>query len=381
MTQPVLVIGGGLSGAAAATHLARAGRETLLLEREAAPHDKVCGEFLSYEARAYVSELGVDAEALGGALIGAVEVRRRLARKRAPLAFTAVGLSRRALDEAVLKRAAEAGAEIRRGVRATELERNGDYWSVRTNSGPPFTARHVFLATGKHDIRGWKRPAGSQPDLMGFKLHWRLAPEQARALDGQVELHLFGGGYAGLEMVEGERANLCLVVRKAVFSTWGGGWDGLLSHLLDACPSLEERLEAARPLAPRPQAIGAIPYGYVRDRSDGLWRLGDQAAVIPSFTGEGMSMALHSARLATRFFLEGREPDDFQRRLARDVRCQVRTAMAASRLLVVPAAQAVIARSLNRPMMQWIVSRTRLTANAQAICAEEPWARRRPAAR
>ena len=46
----ILVAGGGLAGGAAALALAQAGREVLLLEREAAAKDKVCGEFLSVEA-------------------------------------------------------------------------------------------------------------------------------------------------------------------------------------------------------------------------------------------------------------------------------------------------------------------------------------------
>ena len=46
-----VVIGGGLAGGAVATLLARAGREVTLIEREASPVDKVCGEFLSFQFR------------------------------------------------------------------------------------------------------------------------------------------------------------------------------------------------------------------------------------------------------------------------------------------------------------------------------------------
>ena len=46
----IVCIGGGPAGSALATRLARSGREVVLVERETGPHDKVCGEFLSWEA-------------------------------------------------------------------------------------------------------------------------------------------------------------------------------------------------------------------------------------------------------------------------------------------------------------------------------------------
>ncbi len=55
----VIVAGGGPAGAATATHLARAGRAVLLLERARFPRDKPCGEFLSPPVRGLLQELGV----------------------------------------------------------------------------------------------------------------------------------------------------------------------------------------------------------------------------------------------------------------------------------------------------------------------------------
>lgn len=94
---------------------------------------------------------------------------------------------------------------------------------------------HFYLLllppNGKHDLKGFKRTPGRQNDLVGFKLHWRLAAAQQATLGPAVELFLFPGGYAGLELVEGGIANLCLVVRREHFTSLGGRWDFLLSGL------------------------------------------------------------------------------------------------------------------------------------------------------
>ena len=70
MSRPI-IIGGGLAGGAAAARLAQLGRPALLIEREAGPHDKVCGEFLSGEAVTALGKLGLDCRRLGGVPIGA----------------------------------------------------------------------------------------------------------------------------------------------------------------------------------------------------------------------------------------------------------------------------------------------------------------------
>jgi flavin-dependent dehydrogenase len=353
--RDVVVIGGGLAGAAMATHLARAGRDVVLLERERGAHDKVCGEFLSWEAQADLARLGLDLAGLGAVPIERVAVARGARWASTPLGFRALSLSRRVLDEALLSRAAAAGAEVRRGVRATALAREGGTWAA-TAEGETLRAREAVLATGKHDLRGWRRPPGPQNDLLGFKTYWRLANA---GLDGMVELHLFPGGYAGLQMVEGARANLCLVVRRATFASLGARWEALLAHLLAACPALRARLDGAEACA-RPLAIAAIPYGLLHEDARGPWRLGDQAAVIPSFTGEGMSLALHGARLAAEDLLAGRGAGTFQRRLVRGLRGQVGRSTWASRALVAPVSQALAARAMCPALLRALLRGTRI---------------------
>ena len=336
MRPEAVVIGGGPAGATLATLLARSGRRALLIEREARPHDKVCGEFISGEAAGYLRALGVDLPALGAVAIDTVRMAARGAASETPLPFPAFSLSRRRLDEALLALAAEAGVELRRGVKAKALTRSSAGWRVGLDGGEEIHAWAAFLATGKHDLKGLKRPAGLHGGLVGFKMH--LRPPPTRAIAGAVELHLFPGGYAGLEPIEDGLINLCLVADRKTLAK--DAYPALLQAIRAACPLLDQRLTGAEPLWPKPLAISAIPYGHVARNSDGLWRLGDQAAVIPSFAGDGLGIALHSAHAAAAAYLAGESAETFQRALAADLGPRVKGAALLSRLLVQPWAQA-----------------------------------------
>ncbi len=363
-----LIVGGGPAGASLAIRLAAAGAQVRLIEGQAGPHDTVCGEFLSFEAGRSLLEVGVDPAALGATPVEAVALCRGARRSSVPLPFRALSLPRRVMDEALLARAAEAGAVLQRGRRAAGLERAGAGWRVRLDGGGSIEAARVVLATGKRDLRGWPRPPGPQPDLIGFGQHWRLAPAQAAALGGTVELHLFPGGYAGLQTSGAGRANLCLAVRGGAYAAAGRSWAGLMAALGASCPGLAARLDGAEPETAKPLAVASIPYGYVRRRADGLWRLGDQAAVIPSLAGEGMAIAFHSARLAADALLSGATAEDYQRALARDVGRQVGRATWVSRALVRPwgAAAAGLLAGRSPGLVAAVASATRITAGTLA---------------
>jgi hypothetical protein len=69
-------------------------------------------------------------------------------------------------------------------------------------------------------------------------------------------------------------------------------------------------LSPMEPAWARPLAVGGVPYGFRhRDNGpgegDGFYRVGDQAAVIPSFTGSGVAVALHSGLAAAAAILAG----------------------------------------------------------------------------
>lgn len=361
-----LIIGGGPAGAAAGTLLARHGRSVCIIEQSATSHHKVCGEFISYEAERYADSLGVNISALGAQPIHGVRLARRKCIAESELPFPALSITRRRLDEALLLQAQEEGAIIQRGRRVERSEQTGSGWRVHLAGGETLDARSIFLATGKHDLVGHRRPPGTHNGLVAFKMYFRLTPHQEKALNGWVELILFPGGYAGLQLTEEDDANLCLLVSRSTLSRCGNNWHRLVEHLLHSSEHLAERLQGAEALFAKPLALSSIPYGMLQSNSEpGLWRLGDQAAVTPSFAGDGISIALHSARLAVDLYARGGTSEQLAQRLHHELRSPISLATSFSRLMI---AAPALASALHAwpSLLGAIAKRTRVPKDALA---------------
>lgn len=335
MSEDALVLGGGLAGSSVALELARAGRGVVLVEKSKVPHDKVCGEFLSRESLLYLKRHNVDLLALGAVPIHTVRLVAEQFMQQVALPFAALSLTRKTLDEEMLRLASSAGVQVHRGAHVEELRKQDGGWSAHLRDGTSLRGAAAFLATGKHELRGWVRPQGTHRGLVGFKMYYRLTAAQTAELGQAVELILFPGGYAGLQPVEQGRANLCLLIDQRRLRGAGSNWTGLLQYLLKHSSHLAKRLGGATPLLDAPLAASSIPYGHMqRTAPDGLWRVGDQAAVIPSFCGDGMAIALHSGALAASHLLAGQSPDAYQRRLHHQLAGRLWSATKLSQLMV-----------------------------------------------
>ena len=120
-------------------------------------------------------------------------------------------------------------------------------------------------------------------------------------------------------------------------------WEGLLTKMQQDCPHLAMRLDGAVALLDKPIVVTHIPYGFIRRTTeDGLYCIGDQAAVIPSFTGDGISIALHTARRAAAAYLAAEPAQVFQPKLRSAMLPQMRLAEAADHGLNNALARAVL---------------------------------------
>ncbi len=289
-----IIVGAGPAGSAAAIGLARADAKTLLLERARETGDALCGGFLSWQTLQRLDALGIDRTALGGQAVRCIRLFAGQRQSETALPGEAMGVSRRRLDSVLQAAAVAAGAGFERGVHATMLEDR----AVQTRDGAALAASAIFLAAGKHGFRGFARePAEWQraDPVMGLRLRLPAHPALGRLVGDAVELHLFDRGYAGLVQQEDGSGNLCLAVHKSRLDEAGGDPSALMRALGDAMPHLGERLGHAD-WSRGVDAIGHVPYGWrTNETAPGLFRLGDQAGVIPSLAGEGMGLALASA--------------------------------------------------------------------------------------
>lgn len=350
MRPDLVIVGGGIAGAASALRLGMAGHRVELFERERTAHDKVCGEFLSHEAAAELALLGLTPARLGAAQISAVRLVAGRTIATAGLPGPAWGLSRRRLDDWLLNEASRHGVAVRRGVTVHDIAADGAGAHVVTDAGDSSVAA-ALLATGKRDLRAWRRAGAS--DLIGLKLHLWLAVPQRRAVAGHVELALFAGGYAGLQLVEEDRANLCLLVSRARFAALGRDWRELVATV----PHLALRLAGAQTLHAHPLAVAGMPYGWLSggDGRAPVYRIGDQAAVIPSFTGDGMAMALRSTHVAAEAILAGRSAMTFQRMLETEFRRPMWRAGFLARLISAPRTHQLLVAT--GQLVPWLISR------------------------
>jgi flavin-dependent dehydrogenase len=310
---PDVIVGGGLAGSAVAFHLARAGLPAVLLERDRHPVDKVCGEFLSGAACRELEAMGLDLAALGAVPIRRVRLIAEDQTVTAALPTRAAGISRSVLDEATRDRARKAGADVRLGARARDIVAG----AVRMSDGEEVPFRNLVIATGKHEFRALARrcPPRRKDSKIGLKAHFRVTAEVSARLEDCVELHFFAGGYAGLMPLAGGRANLSLAVEP---EHWGPEdlQADLATVLRKRVPSLSGALDGAVQIQSHPLSIGVVPYGFrlwrARPDPPQVWRVGEQALVTPSMTGEGMAIALGSGRILAATLAHGLTAADYR---------------------------------------------------------------------
>nr|AYM54117.1 FAD-dependent oxidoreductase [Chondromyces catenulatus] len=302
-TAPIGIIGGGLAGLAAALTAARRGRKVTLWESSAIGRDKVCGEFLSPEVHVDMEALGcgdwLDALAPAPmrtvALLGPRGARVELQIPGAP----AQSVTRAALEGYLADHARREGVTIidRAPVRSIEPLRGGLSRVCATKHEE--VVRGTVMAFGKRSTldSAFALPrAQSKEGFVALKAY--LAKPEA-ALDTDVELYVMRGGYVGLNRVEDGRIGVC-----ALFE---GGNEPSYPALLKRA---EELPQLARRLASLGEPLGLVRglarFGFGpqalarRDHATGAVTLfaGDAARLIPSFTGDGMAVALRSGRLA-----------------------------------------------------------------------------------
>lgn len=303
----------------AALVLAKAGVPCTVFERTRDPAAKVCGEFLSPEAVATLTAHGFPWQRLGPVTLDHVRLHNGRKNTVAPLPFrpAARSVPRPVLDEWLLGEAERHGAEVRRGTQVHGIEAREGRFHIEFEHARDGKAGVAFddliLATGKHGLRQFHRrnpPKGQS--LVGYKMNFKgLSHGLRAALNSTLDLFFFAGGYGGIARVADDELTISLLVQGHVLRSHGSRDTALLAALASRAPVVAQVLQECVPAWPRPLTVANLPYGHIDSptcATAGLFAVGDQFAVLPSFTGTGLAFALTSGRLAAeRLLADDRE--------------------------------------------------------------------------
>ena len=277
----VAIVGAGPAGSVAAHRLATAGASVLLVDKAVFPRDKPCGGGVTGRAARL---LPFSIEPVVEDVVDRLECRlgygRRFVRRaRAPLAYMT---QRVRLDQFLVQKAAEAGADVRDGVKVADVRPD-----ALTVDGTEIDARIVIGADGCNGSAA--RQLGLAQEIVhGVALEANY-PHDARFAHAMVlDIAAVRGGY-GWVFPKGDHVNV---------GVGGDESEGprLRAHLRRCCEahgidpdSAREargyRLPMRRPGTELARGTAAV--------------IGDAAGLVDPFSGDGMYEAFLSAQLVT----------------------------------------------------------------------------------
>jgi flavin-dependent dehydrogenase len=355
------VIGGGPAGTSAAITAARFGASVVIFEASEFPRHKVCGEFVSAESLDVLRDLvrlvpGAERLFQDAPVIDRtrlfLEGRVIQARVNPP----ALSIPRYAMDSDLWQAARQAGVEARSSCEVTAIHGDGPF-RLDTVAGE-VCANAVIVAAGRWSKFKASTPIPNGPKWIGVKAHYR-EHNPARSTD----LYFFEDGYCGVQPVADEIVNACAMVRSDRAKS--------LDEVLTLHPALAARSRNWQAIM-EPVTTAPLIYRTPQPVRDNMMFVGDAAAFIDPFVGDGISIALRSGRLAAMglraCFDETGSLDSVLKAYERDYARQfVPLIAAASRIrgvLTWPAPARMFAFELLRVpgLMPYVIRRTRRAA-------------------
>nr|WP_294932695.1 FAD-dependent oxidoreductase [uncultured Flavobacterium sp.] len=296
----VIIIGGGLAGLTGAIHLSKKGLKVTLIEKSEYPRHKVCGEYISNEIIPYLLWLDVDVLKLNPEKISSFEFTTqngKIARTKLPLG--GFGISRYMLDNILYQKALSNGCVILKE-NVTDVSFTNDEFLVTTPNQILYS-KLVLGAFGKRS----NIDQFLARDFITKKSPWLAvkAHYSGEIANGMVTLHNFNGGYCGVSKVENNIINICYLADYATFKKYKN-IEEYQKNVLYKNKHIQSVFESSNLLFDKPLTISQISFDKKRPVENHILMIGDSAGLIHPMCGNGMAMAMHSAKIASELVLD-----------------------------------------------------------------------------
>lgn len=295
----VIVVGAGPAGCAAALGLTRRGHQVTLLDRSTFPRPKVCGEGLMPVGVTELAALLGSGHGLGQPFRGIrYGAGPHLASADFPGGHHGLGLRRERLDVALLDACRAEGVDVREGVRVEHLAPWDGTRRLRTTAGP-LRSRAVVVADGLRSPLRKQLGLDAPPrrrHRYGLRAHLELA--EGTQLPEHVEVFVVDGAELYLTPVGPREVNVAVLLERDATRQLKGDLEGGFGRLCARSDRVRELLDGARPTG-RVGLTGPLRQASRDVLADGVLLVGDAAGFLDGITGEGMSLALASSRLAS----------------------------------------------------------------------------------
>ncbi|RNL55498.1 NAD(P)/FAD-dependent oxidoreductase [Pedobacter jejuensis] len=297
----ILIIGGGLAGLTAAIHLQHFGLAVTLIEKQTYPHHKVCGEYISNEILPYFDWLNIDLDELFPAKITTLQFTSNSGKSvNTKLPLGGIGLSRYAIDEFLYHKAIKNGVNIITDAVLT-IKFVDNIFNVETSNGKHFKANHVIGAYGKRatiDVKLERRFITKKSPFLAVKAHYNSNFD-----DNLVSLNNFAGGYCGVSKVENNNLNICYLADYNSFKKHKS-IEAYQENVLYKNKNLKAIFENATMIFDVPLTISQISFEAKEPVFNHILMIGDTAGLIHPLCGNGMAMAIHSAKIVSELLIQ-----------------------------------------------------------------------------
>lgn len=290
MEIEVAIIGAGPAGSTLAALLARRGANVVLYDRDEFPRDKLCGEFLSYDALPILETLGILDRIAHAPRIERCRIIGRTRIYEFALPKPARGVSRMLLDKTLLDCAIA----------------NGARFEVRSVSELNLDAQIIVGSWGRwgrFDQQLQRSFIKTTNRNFGFKRHYRNTVNRQPPATNQIDLYSFNKGYLGVNAIEGNETNICGLVHASRLKHHKGRWDSFVEMIRDEEPQLDALYAAHAPAQEHFLSSEPVIFRARSAVEGGVFMIGDASGVIDPLTGNGMAMAIQSAALLSPLLL------------------------------------------------------------------------------